>query len=86
MRERVRLAIDDMRAAYRTSRSYRWVVVIVTTLTLVPLLIGLAAGISTGGSVTGDAVFVVVSVTASSIVVGVVLWGIAAIWYRRSAP
>ena len=80
------MAIDEMRAAYNTSRSYRWVVVIVTTLTLVPLLIGLAAGISTGGSVAGNAVFVVVSVTASGIFVGVVLWGIAAIWYRRPAP
>jgi hypothetical protein len=86
MRERVRLAIDDMRAAYRTSRYYRWVVFIVTTLTLLALLIGLAAGISTGGTVTGDAVFVVVSVTASGIVVGVVLWGIAVIWYRPPAP
>ena len=70
------MAIDDTRAAYRTSRSYRWVVVTVTTLTLVPLLIG----------VTGDAVFVVVSVTASCIVVGVVLWGIAALWYRPPTP
>jgi hypothetical protein len=86
MREHVRLAIDDMRAAYRTFRSYRWVVVMLIALTLVSLIIGLAAGLSNGGSVTGDAIFVLVSVTITGLIVGIVSWGIAAVWYRRPAP
>jgi hypothetical protein len=86
MSGRVQLAIDDIRAAYRTSRSYRWVVLLVAILTLASLLFGVAAAISTGGSGVGDAVFVLVSVMVSGVVVGVILWGIAAIWYRRPAP
>ena len=71
-----------MRALYGTSWSYRRVVVIITTLTLVPLIIGLVEGVSTGGSAVGDVIFVVVTVALSGAWLGFVLWGIAVIWYR----
>jgi len=86
MNERVRLTIRDLRALYRTSRSYRRIVVIVAALTLVPLIIGLAEGVSIGGSAAGVVIYVVVSVTVAGVWLGILLWGIAAIWYRRSAP
>ena len=72
-------------SAVRTTGS-RSTVVIVTTLTLVPLIIALAEGVSIGGSVAGKVIYVVVSVTLSGIWLGIILWGIAVIWYRRSAP
>jgi uncharacterized membrane protein len=86
MNERVRLTVRDLRALYRTSRSYRRIVVIVAALTLVALIIGLAEGVSIGGSAAGVVIYVVVSVTVAGVWLGIVLWGIAAIWYRRSAP
>jgi alkylation response protein AidB-like acyl-CoA dehydrogenase len=76
----------DMRALYRASQSYRRVVVIVTSLILVALIIGLAEGVSIGGGAVGTLIYVVVSVTLSGGWLGIILWGIAVIGYRRPVP
>jgi hypothetical protein len=57
---------------FRTSRSYRLVVAIVTALTLVPLAIGLIEGFRVGGSALGYAIAFVVSVGFSGIFLGIV--------------
>jgi len=59
---------------------------VLSTLTLVPLIIGIAVGVSIGGSAIGHVIYVVVSVAGSVVWLGVVPWGIAAIWRRRTAP
>jgi hypothetical protein len=64
--------IRDLTALYRVSPSYRRVVIIITALTVAPLLIGLVEGARVGGSVLGYAIWFFASV------------GLTGIWLRLS--
>ena len=75
-------SVRDLMDLFRSSRSYRLVAAIATALTLVPLAIGLIEGFRVGGSALGYVIAFVVSVGFSGIFLGIVLWGIAMIWYR----
>jgi hypothetical protein len=78
--------IRDLAALFRASPSYRRVVIIITALTVAPLLLGLVVGARVGGSVLGYAIWFIGTVVITGIVLGVVLWAIAMIWYRSEMP
>jgi len=82
----IRGSVRELMDLFKSSRSYRLVAAIVIALTLVPLTVGLIEGFRAGGSTLGYAIWFVVSVGFSGIWLGIVLWAIAAVWYRPRTP
>lgn len=82
----IRGSVRELMDLFKSSRSYRLGAAIVTALTLVPLAIGLIEGFRVGGSAIGYVIWFVVSVGFSGILLGIVLWAIAMIWYRPRTP
>jgi hypothetical protein len=77
-----RRSARDLATLYKTSRSYRRVVVILTVLTLIPLAVGLVEAASVEGCTLGYVIWFLVTVGVSSLLLGLALWAVAMIWYR----